>query len=55
MKFYTSPRAPSPRRVSIFLAEKGITGLEEVTVSIAVEAKYKKDQPAPAAAPAKQG
>lgn len=38
----------------------GPTGLgkvlgDEVTVSIAVEAKYKKDQPAPAAAPAKQG
>ena len=38
MKFYTSPRAPSPRRVSIFLAEKGITGLEEITVSIAANA-----------------
>lgn len=38
MKFYTSPRAPSPRRVSIFMAEKGITGLEEITVSIAANA-----------------
>ncbi|MEJ8572945.1 glutathione S-transferase [Microbaculum marinum] len=25
MKLYTTPRAPNPRRVSIFLAEKGVT------------------------------
>jgi glutathione S-transferase len=40
MKLYVSPRAPSPRRVTIFLAEKGIadlaaSGIELVTVSIA--------------------
>lgn len=40
MKLYLSPRAPSPRRVTMFLAEKGITDLaahqiEPVTVSIA--------------------
>jgi glutathione S-transferase len=28
MKLHTSPRAPNPRRVDMFLAEKGITGLE---------------------------
>ena len=35
MKLYVSPRAPSPRRVTIFLAEKGVTDMEQVTVSIA--------------------
>ena len=35
MKLYLSPRAPSPRRVTIFLAEKGVTDMEQVTVSIA--------------------
>lgn len=35
MKLYMSPRAPSPRRVAIFLVEKGITDLDVVTVSIA--------------------
>ena len=27
MKLYLSPRAPSPRRVTMFLAEKGVTGM----------------------------
>ena len=35
MKLYVSPRAPSPRRVTMFLAEKGISHIEQVTVSIA--------------------
>ena len=35
MKLYISPRAPSPRRVTIFLAEKGIHDLPLVNVSIA--------------------
>ena len=35
MKLYVSPRAPSPRRVTIFLAEKGVTDLEQVSISIA--------------------
>ncbi len=35
MKLYLSPRAPNPRRMGIFLAEKGITDIETVTVSIA--------------------
>jgi len=34
MKLYVSPRAPSPRRVTMFIAEKGITGIEAVTVEI---------------------
>jgi glutathione S-transferase len=28
MKLHTSPRAPNPRRVDMFLVEKGITGIE---------------------------
>ncbi len=35
MKLYVSPRAPSPRRVTMFLAEKGVTHLEQVSISIA--------------------
>ena len=35
MKLYLSPRAPNPRRVEIFLAEKGVTDLPQVMVSIA--------------------
>lgn len=34
MKLYTSSRAPNPRRVSIFIAEKGIEGIEEVNVDL---------------------
>jgi glutathione S-transferase len=34
MKLYVSPRAPNPRRVTMFLAEKGVTDIELVTVSI---------------------
>jgi glutathione S-transferase len=34
MKLWVSPRAPSPRRVLMFIAEKGITGLELATVEI---------------------
>lgn len=28
MKLYISPRTPNPRRVTMFIAEKGITGIE---------------------------
>lgn len=35
MKLYVSPRAPSPRRVTMFLAEKGVTDLKFVTINIA--------------------
>lgn len=34
MKLYVSPRAPSPRRVTMFMAEKGIAGIESVVVEI---------------------
>ena len=34
MKLYTSPRAPNPRRVTMFIAEKGFPGIEEVTIDI---------------------
>lgn len=34
MKLWVSPRAPSPRRVLMFMAEKGITGIELATVQI---------------------
>lgn len=34
MKLYMSPRAPNPRRVQMFIAEKGITGIEEVAVDL---------------------
>jgi len=34
MKLYVSERAPNPRRVQMFIAEKGITGIEQVLVDI---------------------
>ena len=34
MKLYTAPRAPNPRRVTMFVAEKGITGLQQVPVDL---------------------
>ena len=34
MQLYTAPRAPNPRRVTMFMAEKGITGIELVPVDI---------------------
>lgn len=34
MKLYVSERAPNPRRVQMFIAEKGLTGIEEVLVDI---------------------
>jgi glutathione S-transferase len=34
MKLYVSERAPNPRRVQMFIAEKGITGIEPVLVNI---------------------
>jgi glutathione S-transferase len=34
MKLYTSHRTPSPRRVLMFIAEKGITGIELVPVDL---------------------
>jgi len=37
MKLYVSERAPNPRRVPMFVAEKGIVGIEEVRVSIGAD------------------
>jgi glutathione S-transferase len=34
MKLYLSQRAPNPRRVQMFIAEKAITGIEQVLVDI---------------------
>jgi glutathione S-transferase len=34
MKLYVSPRAPNPRRVQMFIAEKGITGIEEIAIDL---------------------
>lgn len=34
MKLYVSPRAPNPRRVTMFIAEKGITGIEQISVDL---------------------
>jgi glutathione S-transferase len=34
MKFYTSSRAPNPRRVAMFIAEKGLSGIEQVQIDI---------------------
>lgn len=34
MKFYTSARTPNPRRVAMFIAEKGLDGIESVQVDI---------------------
>ena len=35
MKLYVSSYAPNPRRVAMFIAEKGITGIESVHVDLA--------------------
>ena len=34
MKLYIAPRAPNPRRVTMFMAEKGITGIEQIPVDL---------------------
>lgn len=34
MKLYVTTRAPNPRRVQMFMAEKGISGIQEVPVDI---------------------
>ena len=34
MKLYISPRAPNPRRVTMFLAEKGIAGIEQISIDL---------------------
>ncbi|NYE59700.1 glutathione S-transferase [Duganella sp. 1224] len=34
MKLYTAARAPNPRRVAMFIAEKGIAGIEQVQIDL---------------------
>lgn len=34
MRLYTSSRAPNPRRVHMFMAAKGITGIEQVEIDL---------------------
>jgi glutathione S-transferase len=34
MKLYTSPRAPNPRRVAMFMAEKAIPAIEQVNLDL---------------------
>ncbi len=34
MKLYTAARAPNPRRVEMFIAEKGLTGIERIEVDL---------------------
>ena len=43
MKLYISPRAPNPRRVQMFIAEKGIAGIAEVVVEIGKDGVTEKD------------
>ncbi|MDP2408249.1 MAG: glutathione S-transferase family protein [Hydrogenophaga sp.] len=43
MKLYVSPRAPSPRRVLMFLVEKDINGLELVNVDLNAQ-EHKSEQ-----------
>lgn len=34
MKLYITPRTPNPRRVMMFIAEKGIAGIEEIAIDL---------------------
>jgi hypothetical protein len=34
MELYVAPRAPNPRRVTLFIADKGIGGIELVNVNL---------------------
>jgi glutathione S-transferase len=43
MKLYVSSYAPNPRRVTMFIAEKGITGIEQVNVDIMAGAQRSEE------------
>ena len=45
MRLFTSPRAPNPRRVLMFLHEKGITGIERRAKSEEESEAGRKKQP----------
>ena len=34
MKLFVSPRAPNPRRVLMFIAEKGLSGIEREVIDL---------------------
>jgi glutathione S-transferase len=40
MKLYVAPRAPNPRRVTLFIAEKGIQGIELVNVDLGAKEHF---------------
>jgi glutathione S-transferase len=40
MKLYIAPRAPNPRRVTLFIAEKGIQGIELVNVDLGAKEHF---------------
>jgi len=40
MKLYVAPRAPNPRRVTLFIAEKGIPGIELVNVDLGAKEHF---------------
>ena len=42
MKLYVSPRAPNPRRVTMFIAEKGLSGIEQIDVDLTTN-EHKSD------------
>jgi glutathione S-transferase len=43
MKLYTAPRAPNPKRVRMFMAEKGITDIELINVDLNAQAHKAAD------------
>lgn len=40
MKLYVAPRAPNPRRVTLFIAEKGIEGIERINVDLGAKEHF---------------
>jgi glutathione S-transferase len=43
MKLYVAPRAPNPRRVTLFIAEKGIQGIERIDVDLGAKEHFGAD------------
>lgn len=43
MKLYVATRAPNPRRVTMFMAEKGITGIELINLDLNAQAHRQAD------------
>ena len=43
MKLYVAPRAPNPRRVTLFIAEKGIAGIERIPVDLGANEHFGAD------------